>query len=703
MAPLTAFLFLLLVTATFLLPLVLSQTVSPTTSPTPTLTPSCFAAPGSYCQFLLTSGATGSAVCPIGTYCPGGLTPPQVCGCPGFCTSGLSMDTSLSVSATSWKVTTLAGNGSAWHIDGPPGVGTLCSPAAIAVHPLTSLVYVGDACAAYSAVRTVTPTGTVGTLAGGFFRAAANPCPSGDGLGSLATFWGISSMVLDSGPAGSGNLFVADTICHNIRSVTPAGAVTTIAGGSNVGTSTASGVGTAFRFNRPMGLAVAGNFLYVSDQTSNRVLRVTLSTGAVASVLGLATYLAAPTGIEGAQGVANYNNPMGLAFDASGNLLVMDSYNCRMRRALAGTFVSSTIVGLNGSVISSSPPGADGQGLGARLYYPGPLFADTSGYWFTQPFNQRVKRISLDLTVTSIAGGTSGTTDGIGAAAKFSSPTGIASDLYGNVYVADGSPSHAVRKITCKACAAGYFCSSTGTATVCPLGSFCPSGSSAPTPCGMGTYSPVVGASAPCTLECPSGAWCPAGTGMPIFCPPGSYSDTTGQTEEVACTPCTAAPGWHCPAGSSTPGGVLCPAGSFCTGGAAPAMLCSCPGLCSTPGAATEVTTASPTVWSVATIAGAGAAGSLDGTGRSASFSGPRGMALAPDGSTMVVADTQNSLLRSVYLNGTVATLCGTRGLFTETDGGCSTGAVLYYTASLAFNVSGSSAPFSCAPAIVPR
>lgn len=132
-------------------------------------------------------------------------------------------------------------------------------------------------------------------------------------------------------------------------------------------------------------------------------------------------------------------------------------------------------------------------------------------------------------------------------------------------------------------------------------------------------------------------------------------------------------------------------------------MLCSCPGLCSTPGAATEVTTASPTVWSVATIAGAGAAGSLDGTGRSASFSGPRGMALAPDGSTMVVADTQNSLLRSVYLNGTVATLCGTRGLFTETDGGCSTGAVLYYTASLAFNVSGSSAPFSCAPAIVPR
>ena len=289
--------------------------------------------------------------------------------------------------------------------------------------------------------------------------------------------------------------------------------------------------------------------------------------------------------------------------------------------------------------------------------------------------------------MTTVAGGSSGTSDGIGVAAKFSSPSGITSDLYGNVYVADGGASNAVRKITCKACAAGYFCSSTGTATLCPPGFFCPSGSSAPTPCALGTYSPSTGASAPCTLVCPVGAWCPGGTGMPLYCAPGTYSDSPGQTDPIVCTPCTAAPGWHCPLGSSDPGGVLCPIGSYCVGGTSPAVQCACPGLCATPGAATEVTTGSPTVWTSATVAGGSAAGSQDGVGQFASFSNPRGIALAPDGSTMVVADSQNSLLRSVFSNATVSTFCGTRGLFTEIDGGCSTGANLYYAASLVFNV----------------
>ena len=77
------------------------------------------------------------------------------------------------------------------------GTGTLCGPAAIAVDPLSSVVYVGDACTfptPFSAVRTVTPAGLVGTLAGGGGLAAANPCPNGDGTGPAATFWGITAM-----------------------------------------------------------------------------------------------------------------------------------------------------------------------------------------------------------------------------------------------------------------------------------------------------------------------------------------------------------------------------------------------------------------------------------------------------------------------------------------------------------------------------
>jgi hypothetical protein len=138
----------------------------------------------------------------------------------------------------------------------------------------------------------------------------------------------------------------------------------------------------------------------------------------------------------------------------------MDQYNCRMRQATAGSMVSSTIVGLNGSSISNTPPGADGQGLGARLYYPGPLFADSTGYWFTQPYTYSIHRISKGLAVTTIAGGTNGFVDGIGAAAKFGQPMGIAADAYGNVYVADGGAANAVRLLTCKACPAGMYCSS---------------------------------------------------------------------------------------------------------------------------------------------------------------------------------------------------------------------------------------------------
>jgi hypothetical protein len=78
-------------------------------------------------------------------------------------------------------VTTLAGNGSNWHIDGPPGIGTLCSPQTVVVD-LVGNLYVGDACstdARWRSVRTVSPGGTVGTLAGGGNAGpAANPCPT---------------------------------------------------------------------------------------------------------------------------------------------------------------------------------------------------------------------------------------------------------------------------------------------------------------------------------------------------------------------------------------------------------------------------------------------------------------------------------------------------------------------------------------------
>ena len=95
-------------------------------------------------------------------------------------------------------------------------------------------------------IRKMTPTGVVSTLAG-------NPGVSGtaNGVGSAAQFEWPQGVAVDS----SGNVYVADTGNSTVRKITPAGAVTTLAGCPNV-TGTANGTGSVARFNQLYGVAV---------------------------------------------------------------------------------------------------------------------------------------------------------------------------------------------------------------------------------------------------------------------------------------------------------------------------------------------------------------------------------------------------------------------------------------------------------------
>src|SRR5581483_5355735 len=105
-------------------------------------------------------------------------------------------------------------------------------------------------------IRKITPSGVVTTFAG-----LAGSAGTSDGSGTFARFNGPTAIAVDA----TGNIYVADTGNHTIRRITPAGAVSTVAGlPGNAGS--ADGTGNAARFNGPQGVAVtSGGVVYVSD------------------------------------------------------------------------------------------------------------------------------------------------------------------------------------------------------------------------------------------------------------------------------------------------------------------------------------------------------------------------------------------------------------------------------------------------------
>ena len=157
-------------------------------------------------------------------------------------------------------VSTLAGAaGSPGSADGPGA--RFAYPRGVAVDA-AGTVYVADT--NNSTIRKITPAGVVSTLAG---TAASNG--SADGTGAGARFNNPFGVAVDA----AGAVYVADQINFTIRKITPAGAVSTLAG-TAVSSGSANGTGAAARFNNPFGVAVdAAGAVYVAD-TNNQTIRV---------------------------------------------------------------------------------------------------------------------------------------------------------------------------------------------------------------------------------------------------------------------------------------------------------------------------------------------------------------------------------------------------------------------------------------------
>jgi sugar lactone lactonase YvrE len=137
---------------------------------------------------------------------------------------------------------------------------------------------------------------------------------------------------------------------------------------------------------------------------------------------------------------AQFWNPNGICADAQGNLFVADKSNNRIRKITPSGEVS-TIAG-------STEGYQDGVGTNAKFNFPQGICIDALGnLYVTELFNFKIRKITADGTVSTIAGSTQGFADGTGTAAQFSWLGDICIDPLGNLFVADAG-NNKIRKIT---------------------------------------------------------------------------------------------------------------------------------------------------------------------------------------------------------------------------------------------------------------
>jgi len=216
--------------------------------------------------------------------------------------------------------------------------------------------------------------------------------------------------------------------------------VTTLAGSAGYA-GTIDGAGNMARFNGLNGLALDGSGnLYVADMNNNTIRKVTPD-GVVSTLAGLA---ANPGSSDGTGIAARFNKPATMVLDGSGNIYVADSGNNTIRKITPGGVVS-TLAG------SADNKGCiDGIGGAARFNNPFGLAMDSSGTLYVSEWgNDTIRKITPDGTVLTVAGspGHKGSSDGTGSAARFNTPVGVAVDNRGTLYVAD-TFNQTIRKIT---------------------------------------------------------------------------------------------------------------------------------------------------------------------------------------------------------------------------------------------------------------
>jgi sugar lactone lactonase YvrE len=422
-------------------------------------------------------------------------------------------------------ITTVAGTGTAgFYGDGQPATAAeLNQPEAVSVDASSNL-YIEDF--ANCRVRLVQPNGTISTFAGNGgcqFSGDGGPATSaslgGEGLaldpsgnlyiaaltnnrirkvssGIITTVAGggssdgaaapFSTLLAASGIArdASGNIYVADTVNNRVHAISPAGAISTVAGNGLAGYSGDYFEGISAELDYPTALAVdSQGALYIADYLNEAIRRVWV--GIITTVAGDgdtcpgrilgvcepsglaidsagdiyfadsyhsqvfevspggALSLVAGNGTSGYSGdnlpatAAQLNSPHGLALDTQGNLYIADSENNCLRKVTNGVI---TTVGTGSPCYAGENPSA----TTAQLNYPYGVALDPAGnLYVTDNNNSVVRQISPGGTISTIAGYQyPGVADGNPAVGAYIlSPEGVTTDTVGNIYFNDNNAS----------------------------------------------------------------------------------------------------------------------------------------------------------------------------------------------------------------------------------------------------------------------
>src|SRR5207249_687559 len=147
---------------------------------------------------------------------------------------------------------------------------------------------------------------------------------------------------------------------------------------------------------------------------------------------------------DGTLRALRFDVPRGVAADSSGNIYIASANNHTIQK-LTPAGVLTTLPGREGIIGS-----VDGTGSAARFNNPWGVATDGSGnLYVANRINTHIRKITPEGAMTTMAGleRSTGNGDGIGSAARFVSPAGVATDNSGNIYVADTS-TDSIRKIT---------------------------------------------------------------------------------------------------------------------------------------------------------------------------------------------------------------------------------------------------------------